>query len=334
MPPTARSRPVPSAPGIGWDEVPLAPVVVVRGTESVLAERAVARVVALAKEADPGLEVTDLEAAAYEAGTLRMVTSPSLFGERRCVRVTGVEAATDAFLADALAYVDAPAPDVTLVLRHSGGQRGKRLLDAVASARFPVVACDPIKRDADKATFAQQEFRRAGRRIDAAAVRALVDAVGNDLQELAAACSQLASDTTGAITSDVVRRYYAGRVEATGFAVADAAVAGDGATAIRLLRHALSTGVEPVPLVAALAAKLRTIAKVAATRGRGGAARDLGLASWQVDKAKRELDGWTPEGLAAAITAVAAADAEVKGGGRDPQYAVERAVLRIAAAHR
>ena len=42
------------------------------------------------------------------------------------------------------------------------------------------------------------------------------------------------------------------------------------------------------------------------------------------------LDG--RQELAQAITAVAEADAEVKGAGRDPVYAVERAVLRICAA--
>jgi DNA polymerase-3 subunit delta len=69
------------------------------------------------------------------------------------------------------------------------------------------------------------------------------------------------------------------------------------------------------------------------------AARDLGLAPWQVDKARRQLRGWSPQGLASAIEAVAAADLAVKGGlpikGRragDPVYAVEKAVLDIGAA--
>jgi len=112
-------------------------------------------------------------------------------------------------------------------------------------------------------------------------------------------------------------------------------VAGDAGHAVALLRHALATGLDPVPLVAALAARLRVLAKVAATRGRGAtAARDLGLAPWQVDRAMRELRRWTPEALAGAIAAVAQADAEVKGEGRDPRYAVERAVLQVAAAAR
>src|SRR5690606_31391203 len=157
--------------------------------------------------------------------------------------------------------------------------------------------------------------------------------LGTDLRELAAACQQLASDTTGTISVDVVARYYGGRVEATGFRVADAAAVGKAGEAVALLRHALATGSDPVPLLAALAAKLRTLVKVGAARGQGlDPVRDLGLASWQVDRARRELAGWTPESLAAAIAAVAQADAEVKGAGRDPVFAVERAVLAVARA--
>jgi DNA polymerase-3 subunit delta len=318
-----------------WDQVALARVVLVRGTEGLLADRAVDRLLELAKEADPAVEVTTVEAAAYERGQLEMLASPSLFGEPRCVVVEGLESMSDPFLDDALAYLQAVPDDVWLVLRHGGGTRGKKLLDAVAAAGHPVVACDPVKRDADKADLVRTDFRRARRRIEPDAVQALVEAVGTDLRELGAATAQLVADTTGTVTTDVVLRYYGGRVEATGFRVADAAVAGRAGEAVALLRHAVATGTGPVPVVAALAMKLRTLAKVAATRGRTGVSvGDLGLAPWQVDRARRELDGWTPEGLAAAITAVAAADAEVKGLGRDPVFAVERAVLRIAAAHR
>ena len=308
-------------------------MVLITGTERLLAERAVATVITAVRAQDPDVEVTRLDGVAYSAGTLGVVTSPSLFGEARVVVVEGLEQGTDELVRDALAYVAAPEPDVVLVLQHGGGQRGKKLLDAVRSSGAPVVACEPIKKDADKAAFVSAELRRTGRRADPGGVRSLVEAVGADLRELAAACAQLSADTTGVIGADVVARYYGGRIEATGFRVADAAVAGETGQAVALLRHALATGGDPVPLVAALAAKLRVLAKVAATRGRGAAAlRDLGLAPWQVDRARKDLARWTPEGLAEAITAVAQADAEVKGAGRDPVFAVERAVLRVASA--
>ena len=318
---------------MSWDVVEPAPVVLVTGAEHLLSERAVARLISRAREQDRDVEVTQLEAAAYSGGTLAVVTSPSLFGEARVVVVQGIEQTTDELVADVLAYLQGPADDVVLVLVHRGGQRGKKLLDAVRAAGAPVVACEPVKKDAEKVAFAAAELRRAGRRADAAAVRALVEAVGTDLRELAAACAQLAADTSGVIGAAVVERYYGGRIEATGFRVADAAIAGQTGQAVALLRHALATGADPVPLVAAMAAKLRVLAKVAATRGRGSiAVRDLGLAPWQVDRALRDLSRWTPEALAAAITAVAQADAEVKGAGCDPVFAVERAVLRVSAA--
>ena len=316
-----------------WDAVELAPVVLVTGAEQLLGERAVAALIGAATERDADVEVTRLEAAAYVGGTLTIATSPSLFGEARIVVVQGVEQATDELVRDALTYLEAPADDVVLVLHHGGGQRGKKFLDTVRGSGATVVTCEPIKKDADKVAFAAAELRRAGRRADAAAMRALVEAVGADLRELAASCAQLVADTSGVISADVVNRYYGGRIEATGFRVADAAVAGQTGQAVTLLRHALATGADPVPLVAALAAKLRVLAKVAATRGRGAvAARDLGIAPWLVERALRDLGRWTPEALAAAITAVAQADAEVKGGSRDPVFAVERAVIRVASA--
>lgn len=330
MPPARRATST-TSPGVGWEDVEPAPLVLVTGAETVLAERAVERVVALAREADAEVEVTRLDAAAYDAGRLRVVASPSLFEEPRVVVVENLHSGTDEVFTDLIGHLEEPGTDVVLVLVHSGGQRGKRALDAVRAAGAVVVRCDPVKRDADKVAFVTAELRRARRRAEPAAVRALVEACGADLRELAAACQQLVADAPGVLTAEVVSRYYGGRVEATGFRVADAAVEGRAGEAVALLRHAVATGTDPVPLVAALAAKLRVLAKVGAAGGRGlEPVRDLGLAPWQVDRARRELRGWSPEGLAAAIRAVARADAEVKGAGRDPVFAVERAVLTVA----
>lgn len=332
MTPPARRRPS-AAPGVSWEDVPLAPLVLVQGPEQLLAERAIESVVSKARDRDPELEVVRVPAAGYEAGRLRVVASPSLFDEPRLVVLEGLHEGTEDAFADLVDHVAAPDPDVVLVVHHGGGNRGKRALDAVRAAGAVVVACDAVKRDGDKAAFVTAELRRARRRAEPDAVRALVEACGNDLRELASAVQQLVADTTGVISAEVVAQYHGGRVEATGFAVADAAVAGRTGEAVALLRHAIATGTDPVPLVAALAAKLRTLAKVGAARGRGlDPARDLGLAPWQVDRARRELTRWTPEGMAAAILAVAQADAEVKGAGRDPVFAVERAVLRVAEA--
>jgi DNA polymerase III subunit delta len=315
------------------DSVDLKPLVLVVGPEDLLVERAVAAVIASAREAHPATEIVEMEGAGYEAGSLAVHASPSLFAEPRAVILHGLEDANETLVTELLAYLLDPVEDVTLVLCHRGGARAKKVLDVARQAGAQEFDCPAIKSDRDKTDFVTREFRAAKRQVSTDAVRALVEAVGSDLRELASACSQLVADTTGRIEVDSVTLYHSGKVEATGFRVADAAVGGRTGEALELLRHALATGLDPVPIVAVLAASLRTLAKVAGG-GRTGrsadVAKDLGMAPWQVDKARRQLSGWAPDGLARSIMAVAEADAAVKGGGRDPEYAVERAVVTVA----
>ncbi len=320
-------------PQLSWDRVEPAPVVLVTGPEELLAERAIRAVREKLRAADPSLEVSDIDAGAYAPGELLTLASPSLFAEPRLIRVSQVEKCTDAFLEETLSYLEAPADDTVLVLRHGGGVRGKKLLDAIRGGAGGAVevVCAELKRDDDKVAFASAEFRAAQRKATPGAVRALVSAFSDDLAELAAACRQLVSDTDGDITEAVVDRYYAGRTEVTAFAVADAAIAGRPGDALGLMRHALASGSDPVPMVAAFAMKVRTMAKLAGARGSSNdLARQFGLQAWQVDRARRDLQGWTDEGLARAIEALALADAQVKGAGRDPVFALERMIGVIA----
>ena len=307
------------------------PFVLVQGPEAVLADRAVEQVIADVRVTSPELEVVTLRAEGYEEGALTVQASPSLFGEDTLIVVCDLHQAPEALQVDLLAYLADPEESVTLVVTHASGNRGKKVLDTLKKAKALVLEAPAIKSDRDKADFVTNEFRRSRRKATSEAVQALVEAVGRDVRELASACQQLVDDTTGTIDADVVERYHGGRVEATGFKVADAAVAGQTGEALRLLRHAVNVGVDPVPIVAVLAQQLRQLAKVGgAGRGRSAdLARDLGMAPWQVDKARRALQGWTGPGLGRSIQAVAAADFEVKGGGRDPVYAVEKAILSI-----
>ncbi|MBN9171878.1 MAG: DNA polymerase III subunit delta [Microbacterium sp.] len=321
-------------PQLDWRAPEPAPVVLVSGPEEVCAERAIAALRDYLRAEDPSLEVSDIRADDYVSGTLLGVTSPSLFGEPRLVRVSGVEKATDAFLTEALGYLEHPQDGATVILRHSGASvRGKKLLDAVRAGQGSgvEVPCPAVKRDGDRFDFASGEFRTAGKRIAPAALRALVSAFADDLTELAAACQQLIADVPGDITDQIVERYYGGRVETSAFTVADTAIAGRYGEALIALRHALASGADPVPLVAAVASKLRTMARVAGSReSTPSLAARLGMKDWQVDRARRDLSGWNETTLGMAIQATARADADVKGGSRDAVFALERMVTVIA----
>ncbi|MDK1279333.1 DNA polymerase III subunit delta [Arthrobacter sp. zg-Y820] len=318
---------------MSWREVEPAPVVLLSGPEDYLAGRAMERIRAALRQDRPDTELVRLDAAAYDAGELTLQSSPSLFGEAKLIEVSNLATMNEDFLTDTLAYLSDPAPDAVLVMHHGGGNRGKKLLDAVKSAGAAVVECQPFKKDAEKLDFVSQEFKAARRRIDPVASRALVAAVGSKLADLAAACRQLINDASGEISEELVEKYYGGRVEATAFKVADAALAGRGGQALSMLRHALDTGVDPVPLVGALAMKVRAVAKVANLRGSSASmAKELGMAPWQVDQARRDAQHWSQESLIKAVQVLAEADAQVKGAGRDPVYAVEHAVTVISLA--
>lgn len=305
--------------------------VLISGPESILAERALDSILAALRDGDPELEVIKLYAEGYQSGTLTVHASPSLFGGTKAIVVHDLDEAPDDLQADVLAYLAAPAQEITLVVAHKSGARAKKVLDVLKKAGARVIDAPLVKSDGDKAQFAANEFRRQGRRASPGAVRALVEAVGKDLRELAASCAQLVADTQGLVDEEMVEKYHGGRVETTGFKVADAAIAGNAGEALRLLRHAISAGDSPVPIVAVLAMQLRQMVKVGSA-GRGSSvqlAKVLAMAPWQIDQARRKLSGWDPEGVGRAIQAVAAADFDVKGGGRDPIYAVERAILTI-----
>jgi DNA polymerase III subunit delta len=334
MPPRATGRPPAQADSRG------AAVTLVVGEEELLVERAVARLVSGARGAAGGRQpgsaedIHDIRAAALGPGGLAALTAPSLFGGAAVVVVRDVQDAVKN-VADELASAAAdPAPDVVLVLTHAGGAKGKALLSTLTGLGVPVVECPKVTRLADRMLFVKGEFRQAGRSVDDSGARGLLDALGSDLRELAAACGQLAADTTGVIDRSVVARYYRGRAEASGFTVADRAVEGRLGEALELLRWALAVGVSPVLITSGLAQGVRLLGRVgSAPRGQSGPAlaAEIGAPPWKIDKVRQQLRGWTPEGVARALATVAEADAQVKGEGTSPGYALEVAIRRIVA---
>jgi DNA polymerase III subunit delta len=281
-----------------------------------------------------GADVHEVAAASLAPGQLTALASPSLFGGGCVVVVTAAQDASKDVAAELARLARSPAPDVYLIITHSGGAKNKSLLADLLDAGARRIDCPSVKRFGERMDFLRAEFRRAGRRADDGGLRALLDAVGNDLRDLAAACGQLSADTTGVISQPTVARYYRGRAEATGFSVADRACEGNLAAALEQLRWALATGTSPVLVSSALAQGLRTLGLVGST-GRGlsanAAAAELGMPPWKVDRARQQLRGWTAQGLATAHAAVAEADVQVKGEGVSAAYALERAITTIVA---
>jgi DNA polymerase III subunit delta len=309
------------------------PLHLVLGDEELLVERAVRDIVDAARAVEPEVEVRRLRAAEATPAELATLLSPSLFAEARVIVLEAAHEAGKDASAAVLDHATAPGEGVTVAVLHAGGPRNKALADALRKAGAQVARCEKLRPD-ERADFVRAEVRRARGKITPDAVGVLLESVGTELRDLASAATQLVADTGGAIDADAVRRYYRGRAEASGFAVADKVVAGDRVGALEALRWALVLGVPPVLVADALADAVRTLAKVGGA-GRGDPNRlagVLGMPPWKIRKAQSQVRGWHPDALVAATAAAAEVNADVKGAAPDVGYALERAVLRMCAA--
>ncbi|ASU83059.1 DNA polymerase III subunit delta [Nocardiopsis gilva YIM 90087] len=313
----------------------VSPITVVVGDEELLVDRAVAELVASVRADDPDVDVHDLVPSQVTAGKLVECTSPSLFGERRIVVLRSAQDLTKDLATEVTGYLKAPADDVIMVLVHAGGAKGKALLEAAVKAGGKRINCPKPTKANERLQFIKGEFSRAGRQITADAAQSLLDAIGNDLRELAAACTQLVADTEGRVDAAAVARYHTGKAEASGFTVADRAVEGRLPEALEQLRWSLAVGTAPVLINSALAGAVRGLA-VAAQPPRGMSEADLAkrakVPPWKLKTLRQQARGWSPQGVARAMEVIAETDALIKGAGRDPAYALERAVIEIASA--
>ena len=312
----------------------LVPLTLVVGDEELLVSRAVSEVVRAARAADADVDVRDLAAGEIARGDLDDMLSPSLFGERRVIVIRSAQDLDKEVAVELQRCVTSPVEDVQLVVVHAGGAKGKALLTALAATKPRRVDVPKVTKFGERRDFVRRELRADGRIVEEEAVAALLEAVGNDLRELASAAGQLLADTTGPVTTETVARYHRGRAESSGFTVADRAVDGDLNGALELARWGQSAGLASVLVTSALASTLRSMALVASA-GRMPAhqlAGQLGMPPWKVEKTQRQARGWRPEGLSEALSAVAEADAAVKGAAADPDYAVERLLLAVVQA--
>lgn len=303
------------------------------GDEELLVGRAVAEVLRQAREraATPDVPVDRLRAGEVSTSELAELLSPSLFADERVVVLeAAAEAGKEAAALIAEAAADLP-PGTDLVVVHSGGGRAKALASQLRDLGAEVHPCAKIVKADERAAFVRNEFRTLGVRASEDAVTALLDALGSDIRELAAACSQLVADTDGRVDAAAVRRYHSGKAEVRGFDIADLAVVGNVEGAAEALRWAMLAGEPQVVLADALAEAVHVIARVGPLGGDPyRLAPEIGMPPWRVKKAQQQARRWSRDSVAEAIRLVAALNADVKGAAADADYALERTVRRVA----
>jgi len=320
---------VSQAKQVPWRAVTVAPVILLFGSQQFFADRAV-KIIREKLGNSEGLEVVEVDASDYSAGSIFDLASSGLFGESKLVIINDVQRCTDALITDGIEYLANPSAESVVIFRHDGKSvRGKRLLEAIRANDSCVEGiCLDISKEAEKIAFIEAEFTSKGRKIQRQAAVAISQIFGKDFEEIAAACSQLQLDDAGEITAEIVEKYFGGRLETTVFVIADAAIAGQVSEALLRLRHGLAQGLEPVMLLGAIARKINQFVKV---RGNPNiSAQSLGVFDWVLGKIRQEAASWSEDSLALVIEELAETDFAIKGGQKDSQYALEKLIRLVA----
>src|SRR5919204_3577240 len=237
-----------------------APVTLVLGEEDLLAERAVAAVVAAATaELGAGTTVEEVRGGALPDGFAMGLATASLFGGGRVVVVEEAEALDGPARAAVLALAADPSPATAVVLRAAApGRQARFFKDLQPHAAVVQVA---KLRPSERASWLRAEVRRLGRKADEAAVAALIDTVGQDLRDLAGAVAKLhvAVPPPAALTAAHVAEFLTPSAERGVFDLTDAVFGGDAQAALGHLDALLAQGEDPPGLLGMLARQLRLL---------------------------------------------------------------------------
>ncbi|HZD75303.1 MAG TPA: DNA polymerase III subunit delta [Actinomycetota bacterium] len=309
----------------------------VLGEEELLADRAVADAVAAARdELGPETTVEEVQGGSLPDGFAMGLATASLFGGGRVVVVQGADALDATGRQAVLAAARDPSPGTVLVLRAGGvGRQARFFKDLQQHAQ--VVTAARLK-PSERTSWLRAEVRRFGRKADEAAVTALLDTVGHDLRELAAAVAKLhvAVPPPEPLRARHVTAFLTQTADRGVFELTDAVFAGDAATALGHLESLLAQGEDVLGLLGMLARQLRLLLKVSehpnTPAGQVAQAVGGGVRDWQVDRARRQARKFQPEVLRRALDLIAEADAEVRNGSLPSRLLLELVVARVASA--
>ena len=281
---------------------------------------------------------------AREVGAADVVASCNalgLFGggEGRLVIVDDVEKWKAADVKELGAYLAAPSPETVLALVADELRSDSALTKAGAKAG-QVLAYDVPKKKLPE--WVSEQFARFGAKAEPDACRALVEIVGDDLDELTSEIDKLATwarEPVQTITERDVEQLTAGRAETAIFAVTDAWGRRDVAATLRSAEELLARSHRPrsgelMRVVASMVGHVGRVRRRQKLADEGVRPRDaastLKMHPFVAEKAFAQAANYSPEELAKAIVRLAELDANAKGGSKlPPDLELERTLVEI-----
>jgi len=235
------------------------------------------------------------------------------------------------------AYLAAPSPETVLALVAEEVKPGAALAKAVAKVG-ELLTYDVTKRRLPE--WVGEQFARLGANADKDACRALVDVVGEDLDELASEADKLATWAGGdPITVEDVERLAVGRAETPIFSVTDAWGRRDVGAVLANVEsllertHRTRSG-ELLRILASLAGHVGRVRRCQRLAEAGVRPRDaagtLKMHPYAAEKAFAQAANFSAEDLESALVRLADLDAAAKGGSRMPaELELDRALVAI-----
>lgn len=236
-----------------------------------------------------------------------------------------------------VAYLASPAPATVLALVAAEMKLDSPLAKAVKKAG-DLLTYDVQKRRVPE--WVAEQFARLGAKADRDACRALVEVVGDDLDDLSSEIDKLATWAGGeTITVAVVEEMAVGRAETPIFSVTDAWGRRDvGAvltTTESLLErtHRTRSG-EILRIAASLVGHVGRVRRIQRLADQGVRARDaagkLKMHPFAAEKAFAQAANFSADELSVAVVRLAELDAAAKGGSRLPaELELDRALVDV-----
>jgi DNA polymerase-3 subunit delta len=259
-------------------------------------------------------------------------------GDSRAVIVDGVETWKSADVKEIEAYLANPAPTSTLVLVGGEGLKKDSALVKAVTKNGDVKVYDVTQKQLPE--WVAEQFARLGASADRDACRALVEAVGDDVGDLASEIQKLATWANGeTITRATVEELAVGRAETPIFAVTDSWGKRDVAATLRATESLLDRSHRPrsgelIRLVASLVAHIGRVRKASRLVDEGVRSSEIAsrlkIHPFVAEKSAKQAGNFSADELAQAMVRLAELDAGVKGGSRLPaELQLERTLVEI-----
>jgi DNA polymerase III subunit delta len=294
--------------------------------ESFLADEALDRV-RDETQADPLSEII-LDPSVAPAEIAQALGTASLLGGRRLVIVREAEGLKKDQVGALENWLEAPSEDATLVLIASGRHR----LSSLVQGKGAVVNLEAPK-GRRLASWIKERGQRHGVGVDDRGAWALIEAIGADLRELDASLEQLATGLgeNGHVSAGEVHDAFARVADERIFVLTDAVGERRTSMAMVTLRKLLDQDEPPLLLLGSLVAHVKRLlaAHRLAGAGRRALADALGMPDWRAERIGKQSRSYREDELVRALSLLAEADVEMKGGDLPPEIALERAVLQI-----